>query len=118
MEDMFGVAGKCAIVGGGGRGMGEESAMRLARAGCDVAIADIDLSAAERVAGRVRSLGRKALVLLANVTDEAEVDQAVDDTEAQLGPIHAMVTVVGRSGERRVGKECVSTCRSRWSPYH
>src|SRR3546814_7013355 len=25
---------------------------------------------------------------------------------------------VGRSVERRVGKECVSTCRSRWSPYH
>src|SRR3546814_16627557 len=25
---------------------------------------------------------------------------------------------VGRSEERRVGKECVSTCRSRWSPYH
>src|SRR3546814_18466240 len=27
-------------------------------------------------------------------------------------------TVAGRSEERRVGKECVSTCRSRWSPYH
>src|SRR3546814_4423772 len=26
--------------------------------------------------------------------------------------------VVVRSDERRVGKECVSTCRSRWSPYH
>src|SRR3546814_3643119 len=26
--------------------------------------------------------------------------------------------MVGRSEERRVGKECVSTCRSRWSPYH
>src|SRR3546814_7636651 len=26
--------------------------------------------------------------------------------------------VVDRSEERRVGKECVSTCRSRWSPYH
>src|SRR3546814_12320135 len=25
---------------------------------------------------------------------------------------------LGRSDERRVGKECVSTCRSRWSPYH
>src|SRR3546814_10063255 len=25
---------------------------------------------------------------------------------------------IGRSEERRVGKECVSTCRSRWSPYH
>src|SRR3546814_12654202 len=30
---------------------------------------------------------------------------------------HAMSVIV-RSEERRVGKECVSTCRSRWSPYH
>src|SRR3546814_19869909 len=28
------------------------------------------------------------------------------------------VEVLGRSEARRVGKECVSTCRSRWSPYH
>src|SRR3546814_14978742 len=28
------------------------------------------------------------------------------------------VRILGRSEERRVGKECVSTCRSRWSPYH
>src|SRR3546814_2923298 len=30
----------------------------------------------------------------------------------------SMPTPIGRSEERRVGKECVSTCRSRWSPYH
>src|SRR3546814_11312667 len=29
-----------------------------------------------------------------------------------------LVEIVDRSEERRVGKECVSTCRSRWSPYH
>src|SRR3546814_11350866 len=29
-----------------------------------------------------------------------------------------VLQVAGRSEERRVGKECVSTCRSRWSPYH
>src|SRR3546814_19582682 len=29
-----------------------------------------------------------------------------------------IVAVTARSEERRVGKECVSTCRSRWSPYH
>src|SRR3546814_19716812 len=28
------------------------------------------------------------------------------------------ITINTRSEERRVGKECVSTCRSRWSPYH
>src|SRR3546814_8143255 len=34
-------------------------------------------------------------------------------------PEAASVTLkVARSEERRVGKECVSTCRSRWSPYH
>src|SRR3546814_2887610 len=30
----------------------------------------------------------------------------------------AFVILLVRSAERRVGKECVSTCRSRWSPYH
>src|SRR3546814_12708429 len=30
----------------------------------------------------------------------------------------AKLTIALRSEERRVGKECVSTCRSRWSPYH
>src|SRR3546814_8196987 len=32
--------------------------------------------------------------------------------------LHACACVGGRSEERRVGKECVSTCRSRWSSYH
>src|SRR3546814_13936564 len=36
---------------------------------------------------------------------------------AFLFPVTAVVTFL-RSEERRVGKECVSTCRSRWSPYH
>src|SRR3546814_6876399 len=31
---------------------------------------------------------------------------------------HATASDAARSEERRVGKECVSTCRSRWSPYH
>src|SRR3546814_17233559 len=33
-------------------------------------------------------------------------------------PIRRVVVLSERSEERRVGKECVSTCRSRWSPYH
>ena len=33
-------------------------------------------------------------------------------------PIHRVRTVLGRSEERRVGKECSLACRSRWSPYH
>src|SRR3546814_5262458 len=46
-------------------------------------------------------------------------------TYAELGDLAARIAglietegLVPRSEERRVGKECVSTCRSRWSPYH
>src|SRR3546814_19242210 len=41
---------------------------------------------------------------------------------AQVPPVYSALKVDGkrayRSEERRVGQECVSTCRSRWSPYH
>src|SRR3546814_15368304 len=43
---------------------------------------------------------------------------ALDRRRGQLDPAHVPAAVVLRSEERRVGKECVSTCRSRWSPYH
>src|SRR3546814_2571823 len=36
----------------------------------------------------------------------------------RLSPAEARAAGAQRSEERRVGKECVSTCRSRWSPYH
>src|SRR3546814_16875701 len=53
------------------------------------------------------------------------VGDGADGALAQLSREHAvdrrraqhLITVL-RSEERRVGKECVSTCRSRWSPYH
>src|SRR3546814_6988561 len=38
----------------------------------------------------------------------------IDSDDPDRSDLH----VVDRSEERRVGKECVSTCRSRWSPYH
>src|SRR3546814_11056460 len=38
--------------------------------------------------------------------------------EGLVGDQRAEGETIDRSEERRVGKECVSTCRSRWSPYH
>src|SRR3546814_20306838 len=47
---------------------------------------------------------------------EARIQEAVDAKIAALAAVHLIPRV--RSAERRVGKECVSTCSSRWSPYH
>src|SRR3546814_1017900 len=41
---------------------------------------------------------------------------APEDAADRPGAV--IIVKVARSEERRVGKECVSTCRSRWSPYH
>src|SRR3546814_15692777 len=54
------------------------------------------------------------------VDPRAQLEEAVASCqEARLVWIEgAGHSFEGRSEERRVGKECVSTCRSRWSPYH
>src|SRR3546814_11807253 len=54
----------------------------------------------------------------------ADAVEAFEDQRHRLGGdfelavAHLAEHVLARSEERRVGKECVSTCRSRWSPYH
>src|SRR3546814_15395973 len=48
--------------------------------------------------------------------DQLHFTYVVTGDEAPWRPLRAFDD--GRSEERRVGKECVSTCRSRWSPYH
>src|SRR3546814_14686939 len=57
-----------------------------------------------------------------DVTIQAQVLELIADIRGKLGMSVVLIThdlgVVTRSEERRVGKECVSTCRSRWSPYH
>src|SRR3546814_16734860 len=58
------------------------------------------------------------------ITTPAELEAALRGESSGSGEIVTPETalrvgaVFGRSEERRVGKECVSTCRSRWSPYH
>src|SRR3546814_7682947 len=51
------------------------------------------------------------IYMLKAATREREVDAVVNTDTGQR-------VKQSRSEERRVGKECVSTCRSRWSPYH
>src|SRR3546814_9184218 len=46
------------------------------------------------------------------------VDELLSDRQAETRAGEGVVAGDLRSEERRVGKECVSTCRSRWSPYH
>src|SRR3546814_6800220 len=62
-----------------------------------------------------------ALTLVIGIlVDDAivEVENIEKRIEAGQTPYRAALIGADRSAERRVGKECVSTCRSRWSPSH
>src|SRR3546814_12544845 len=53
------------------------------------------------------------------VTRNLQASASVGLDSAKADDLDAVINAMGqRSEERRVGKECVSTCRSRWSPYH
>ena len=47
-----------------------------------------------------------------------EICRLADEAVGRLVGAGCKMVVVARSEERRVGKECASMCRSRWSPYH
>src|SRR3546814_18774199 len=60
-------------------------------------------------------------LLAAGEIDDEGFIQLVASSAPSTGYCNTMgtaTTMNSRSEERRVGKECVSTCRSRWSPYH
>lgn len=94
---LLGLEGKKALIVGGGRGMGETSALLLAQAGCDIAVLDNELERAELVSDAVRALGRKGIPIKADILDEASVKQAVADVESALGGLDILVTIVGQA---------------------
>jgi NAD(P)-dependent dehydrogenase (short-subunit alcohol dehydrogenase family) len=89
----FSLAGKAAIVTGGRRGIGRAIALALAEAGADVALGDrvIDDGELEKVAREIKKLGRRALVLQADITQKGEVDNLVQKTVAEFGAIDILV---------------------------
>lgn len=91
------LAGRVAIVtGAAGRGIGRATALVLAREGADVVVnTHHSTEAAEEVAGQIRMLGRRALVIAGDVSDPATVETIVSRTTVELGPPDIVVASAG-----------------------
>ena len=89
------LAGKVAVVTGGGSGIGRGIALAMAQEGADVAIPDIQVINADQVAGEVKALGRRALAMKTDVTSSADVNAMVDRVREALGRIDIVVNNAG-----------------------
>ena len=85
---------KVAVITGAARGIGKAIAQAFAAAGAKVAIADIDLDAAQETA---RHIGNAAIAVDVDVTSKPSADAMIEDAENTLGPIDILVNNAGVS---------------------
>src|SRR6184192_711862 len=123
--------GKVAVVTGGNSGIGLAAAKRLQEEGARVAISGRNKKTLDEA---VRAIGNGVVAVQADVSELADLDRLYAEVSRKLGKIDVLFVNAGvakfapladtseslydeqfdiRSEERRVGKECQSTCRSR-----
>jgi NAD(P)-dependent dehydrogenase (short-subunit alcohol dehydrogenase family) len=115
-EDDAGLAGKVAIVAGGGAagegiGNGRAAAMLLARAGTKVLVVDRDLALAERTASMIAADGGTAAAHAADLTDEKQVKDTVSAALDRFGRLDFLDNNVGISSRGTVVDETPETWR-------
>jgi glucose 1-dehydrogenase/3-oxoacyl-[acyl-carrier protein] reductase len=88
--------GKVALITGAARGIGRGIAEVFAEQGADVAVNDADnMPQAEEVAARIRSGGKRAVAVKADVSKRADVEPMIDKVWKELGPIDILVNNAG-----------------------
>jgi len=87
----FSLTGRVALVTGAKRGIGRTIALTFAEAGADVVVCGRTLSDLEKVAEEIRSLGRRSLAVMTNVSVKSEVDALVDRVVKEFGTIDILV---------------------------
>ena len=103
---------------------------RLEAAGCEIVrVAVPDMAAAEALPAIRKAISiplvadihfdyRLALAAIRAGVDKLRLNPGNITDPACIAEVAEAAASAGRSEERRVGKECTSWCRSRWSPYH
>ena len=87
------LTGKTALITGGSRGIGRAIALRFAEAGADVAINYLrSVGPAEETAREVEKLGRRCLLIKANVADEKGIERIFESLQSEFGRLDILIS--------------------------
>ncbi len=86
---------KVALITGGGRGIGAAVARRFAQEGAKIAIGDVDMEGAEKVASEIKDAGGEALICKADVRKRDEVEAMVDYVLKEYGRLDILINNAG-----------------------
>ena len=89
------MTGKVALVTGAGGGLGQASALALAKAGADVAIVDVKEDGLRETAAQIEAMGRKVLIYAADLSVASNCGAAVAAAIAEFGRLDALCNVAG-----------------------
>lgn len=101
-KDFFNLKGKIAIVTGSAQGLGEVMAIGLATYGSNIVVADLNITKAEKVADRIRGLGRKAMAYKIDVSKLDEISQMTDDIVKHFHHIDILINSAGIVKRKKV----------------
>lgn len=92
---MKGLNGKVIVVTGGAGGIGSATCKRLAEEGAKVAIFDMNLEAAEKLANEIKANGGEVIAVQCDITNKTVVDQSIHHVETSFGTIDGLVNNAG-----------------------
>ena len=95
VRSLFDLTGEVGIVTGGAQGLGEQAVFALAEAGADVVLADINVEKAQKVAEKVRAIGRECLIVKTDVGELSQVEKMVDKTKEVFGRVDILINNAG-----------------------
>lgn len=96
------LAGKTAVIIGGGGGIGRGVSLGLASAGMNVVVADLELATAQSVADEVLAADGRAFAATVDATDTASLDELARLVVRENGAVHVLVNLVGVITNRRL----------------